>query len=83
MENCEVILSGGFNLVIESLIFSRRVKEAKGDRLCYQFQSRNRESYLFKCDMRTRREWESPFQSRNRESYLFKLVVLTLDPAGI
>ena len=38
-----------------------------------RFQSRNRESYLFKSTTDTdRRGGKALFQSRNRESYLFK-----------
>ena len=66
-----------FNLVIESLIFSRirfakRLHKSRMD----AFQSRNRESYLFKVECYTCygfTESRSEFQSRNRESYLFKI----------
>ena len=37
-----------------------------------EFQSRNRESYLFKLSSTRRWVRASKFQSRNRESYLFK-----------
>ena len=47
--------------------------------MTYPFQSRNRESYLFKevrvPRSRRKRRWRGiwTFQSRNRESYLFKV----------
>ena len=46
--------SAGFNLVIENLIFSRNARDGLGLFWDGKFQSRNRESYLFKsCPART------------------------------
>ena len=66
--------SARFNLVIENLIFSslgrRTVSICSG-----LFQSRNRESYLFKqAHFSEGLAVAIVFQSRNRESYLFKSV---------
>ena len=62
-----------FNLVIESLIFSRLQRLPATPHQDSLFQSRNRESYLFKTTGGIPELiitlW---FQSRNRESYLFK-----------
>ena len=62
-----------FNLVIENLFFSSSVHETVMDKIVVGFQSRNRESFLFKS---TRFDGNlattDKFQSRNRESFLFK-----------
>ena len=66
----------GFNLVIEMLFFSSHVR----DRLpggYLQFQSRNRDAFLFKpsafvIDAGT----SSMFQSRNRDAFLFKAIIM-------
>ena len=65
-------LSKRFNLVIEILFFSRKEKEYMPDAVS-KFQSRNRDSFLFKPNKeiaRLRKDYA--FQSRNRDSFLFK-----------
>ena len=63
----------GFNLVIENLIFSSQQELIEGNHPHETFQSRNRESYLFKFDENAYPFADvAMFQSRNRESYLFK-----------
>ena len=63
-----------FNLVIENLIFSSlRFFALRKYARTHVFQSRNRESYLFKYEKgRVASYLYVAFQSRNRESYLFK-----------
>ena len=61
-----------FNLVIENLIFSSIAHTSKRPP-SRVFQSRNRESYLFKGTSKARSRKGCRFQSRNRESYLFKI----------
>ncbi len=61
-----------FNLVIEILFFSRwRHPDLQGDH--NEFQSRNRDTFLFKtaCEKRLPKAL-SLFQSRNRDTFLFK-----------
>ena len=67
-----------FNLVIENLIFSSQLGNTS-QRASKAFQSRNRESYLFKthtCELRP--GFFLQFQSRNRESYSFQVTCLPL-----
>ena len=62
-----------FNLVIESLFFSRSHHSHHSLRPNL-FQSRNRESFLFKSRFWMAMAIQSiTFQSRNRESFLFKM----------
>ena len=62
-----------FNLVIENLFFSRNNMTRSETAAILQFQSRNRESFLFKTQKPQPRGDEFVFQSRNRESFLFKV----------
>ena len=64
-------VASSFNLVIENLIFSRSLEDWNIATIG-TFQSRNRESYLFKFPFSDVFPYLSLFQSRNRESYLFK-----------
>ena len=62
----------GFNLATENLLFSREC-ELVGLIVDAEFQSRNRESFIFKSGISTNlRKGFSEFQSRNRESFIFK-----------
>ena len=68
------ILRGGFNLAIEILFFSRKESLNFGLQQVLKFQSRNRDTFLFKgVDGATSGAACVMFQSRNRDTFLFKL----------
>ena len=62
-----------FNLVIEILFFSSEDGSVGDVDRFVLFQSRNRDSFLFKCIPGDGSVQPFPFQSRNRDSFLFKI----------